>query len=307
MQISPNATPFILFYSLRPRAPQIIDFFRNFTVDVVGVGDVCSFAQMDVRKHGNPEWQAMTLGGNGDAPKPVHETTSKAKVNSYTKAEDGKTEMSLIHFTLTNPEWKPPHESGNFIAAFQGQAVRDAEALPTLLETEGSTSLEDNALFSSLNAIRAVGGMQSDLISGCLSGGAPAASFAPQGHGIMSSVHQGFTNGRSSIFAASHLPPSSGSFLMGGYGASTLNLLPPPNLRQDLRRLGLEYTATDMSLSVLYMHELHHRMTSFRRVNNPGPMGDQPRRASLSELDEDNVVTEQEHGQSNRLTTSTLA
>ena len=32
-----------------------MDFFRNFTVDVVGVGDVCSFAQMDVKRHGNPE------------------------------------------------------------------------------------------------------------------------------------------------------------------------------------------------------------------------------------------------------------
>ena len=44
--ISPIVTPFILFYSLRPKAPQIIDFFRNFTVDVIGVGDVCSFAQV---------------------------------------------------------------------------------------------------------------------------------------------------------------------------------------------------------------------------------------------------------------------
>ncbi len=44
--ISPVVTPFILFYALRPKAPQIIDFFRNFTVDVVGVGDVCSFAQV---------------------------------------------------------------------------------------------------------------------------------------------------------------------------------------------------------------------------------------------------------------------
>jgi autophagy-related protein 9 len=43
--ISPVVAPFILFYALRPKAPQIVDFFRNFTVDVIGVGDVCSFAQ----------------------------------------------------------------------------------------------------------------------------------------------------------------------------------------------------------------------------------------------------------------------
>lgn len=47
--ISPVVTPFILFYALRPKAPQIIDFFRNFTVDVVGVGDVCSFAQVMIK------------------------------------------------------------------------------------------------------------------------------------------------------------------------------------------------------------------------------------------------------------------
>ncbi len=79
------------------------------------------------------------------------------RVNNYTRAEDGKTEMSLIHFTLTNPEWKPPQESENFIAALHGHAVREAEALPTLIEAEGSGSLEDNALFASLNAIRSNG------------------------------------------------------------------------------------------------------------------------------------------------------
>ena len=78
-------------------------------------------------------------------------------MNNYTRAEDGKTEMSLIHFTLTNPEWKPPQESENFIAALHGHAVREAEALPTLMETDGATSLEDNALFASLNAVRATG------------------------------------------------------------------------------------------------------------------------------------------------------
>jgi hypothetical protein len=37
---------------------EIIDFYRNFTVSVLGVGDVCSFSLMDMRRHGNPAWQA---------------------------------------------------------------------------------------------------------------------------------------------------------------------------------------------------------------------------------------------------------
>lgn len=52
--ISPLVTPFILIFSLRRKSLEIIDFFRNFSVEVVGVGDTCSFAQMDIRQHGHP-------------------------------------------------------------------------------------------------------------------------------------------------------------------------------------------------------------------------------------------------------------
>jgi autophagy-related protein 9 len=38
---------------LRRKSLQIIDFLRNFTVEVQGVGDVCSFAQLDIQKHGD--------------------------------------------------------------------------------------------------------------------------------------------------------------------------------------------------------------------------------------------------------------
>lgn len=59
--LSPLITPLALYFYVRPRALDIVDFFRNFTVEVVGVGDVCSFAQMDVRRHGNPAWQAPVV------------------------------------------------------------------------------------------------------------------------------------------------------------------------------------------------------------------------------------------------------
>lgn len=53
--ISPIVTPILLCFSIRHKALDIVDFYRNFTVEVVGVGDVCSFAQLDVKKHGNPD------------------------------------------------------------------------------------------------------------------------------------------------------------------------------------------------------------------------------------------------------------
>ena len=57
--LSPIVTPFILLLCVRPRAASIVDFLRMFTVEVVGVGDICSFAQMDVRKHGNSKVGAV--------------------------------------------------------------------------------------------------------------------------------------------------------------------------------------------------------------------------------------------------------
>eukprot|EP00057_Strongylocentrotus_purpuratus_P009414 XP_011663888.1 PREDICTED: autophagy-related protein 9A [Strongylocentrotus purpuratus] len=103
--LSPIVTPYILIFKLRSRAVDIVDFYRNFSVDVIGVGDVCSFAQMDIRTHGNPKW--MT-GGNSEA-------------NQYNQAEDGKTELSLMHFTVTNPKWTPPQSSKCFISALKTQ------------------------------------------------------------------------------------------------------------------------------------------------------------------------------------------
>jgi autophagy-related protein 9 len=43
-------TPFVLFYSLPKASDQIIDFFREFTIHVDGLGYVCSFAEFDFKK-----------------------------------------------------------------------------------------------------------------------------------------------------------------------------------------------------------------------------------------------------------------
>ena len=46
-------TPFVLWYSLPTCAPAIVDFFREFSVHVDGLGYVCSFAVFDFQRHGN--------------------------------------------------------------------------------------------------------------------------------------------------------------------------------------------------------------------------------------------------------------
>lgn len=96
--ISPLVTPFILFFWLRPRALEIVDFYRNYTAEVAGVGDVCAFSMMNLRKNGNPAWRS---------PGPPSPETPTPKLPQVDQAEDGKIEMSLLSFSVRNPTWDP--------------------------------------------------------------------------------------------------------------------------------------------------------------------------------------------------------
>ncbi|XP_063837783.1 autophagy-related protein 9A [Ostrinia nubilalis] len=97
--LSPLLCPLVLL-SLRARALDIVDFYRNFTVSVLGIGDVCSFAQLDIRRHGHPDWAAPKKYGD------------KAKCNAqYDQGEGGKTELSLVAFSCRHPGWQPAEPS----------------------------------------------------------------------------------------------------------------------------------------------------------------------------------------------------
>ncbi|KAG8899850.1 autophagy protein atg9 [Tulasnella sp. 403] len=110
-------TPFVLWYSLPPCTPAIIDFFREFTVHVDGLGYVCSFAVFDFKRHGNV---------NFGAPTDVHDERLMSK--------EGKMEKSFLNFKVANPEWNPTDPSGSAylsrLADFQHQ--RDITGLARL-------------------------------------------------------------------------------------------------------------------------------------------------------------------------------
>ncbi|XP_076253766.1 autophagy-related protein 9 isoform X2 [Rhynchophorus ferrugineus] len=113
--LSPILTPYFLLRYVYPRTLDFVDFFRNFTISVVGVGDVCSFAQMDIRKHGDPDWQ------------PEESSAAMVTADQYSQAEDGKVELSLMHFTATNPEWEPPRELRDFVESVN-EEVKENDA-----------------------------------------------------------------------------------------------------------------------------------------------------------------------------------
>ncbi|XP_043514678.1 autophagy-related protein 9A isoform X2 [Frieseomelitta varia] len=277
--ISPLITPYILCFRMRQRALDIVDFFRNFTIEVTGVGDVCSFAQMDVRKHGNPTWQtdrAAKYDPNQYVADP--EKAQMPMSDQYTQAEDGKTELSLIHFTLTNPEWKPPSHAENFVAALR-ERVRK--------EVQSGIHGEINPLLASLSSLSSLGPGYNDIVSNIIRstmvnqpGGPTTSNFINQqpctSH--VSAAGDELLNVKSDILPHAvqrGLNKAEGpvhnekGFLYGlqqgisnqSLGASVF--VSSHEFSTDLS-VPVELIAADMSLSTLYLHELHHRQVRRR-------------------------------------------
>ncbi|GAA5982960.1 hypothetical protein JCM11641_006897 [Rhodosporidiobolus odoratus] len=93
-------TPLVLWYTLPNCAGEIVDFFREFTVHVDGLGYVCSFAVFDFKRHGDP---------NFGAPTPAREeevTQSQPRSKRY-RSTEGKMEKSFLNFAAHNPTWQP--------------------------------------------------------------------------------------------------------------------------------------------------------------------------------------------------------
>jgi Autophagy protein Apg9. len=208
---SPLVTPYILYFHLKPKSLEIVDFFRNFTVEVMGVGDVCSFAQMDVKKHGSPLWQ-MT------------ETPATTTSTKYDQAEGGKTELSLMHFTQTNPYWKPPtEEAQNFVSMVKNEAKR--EMVSTVYGDNA-----DNASFMSSYGVN---------INSMYTGHAGPSHATARPPPVQMNIS------RMEGPAAPCVPPNT----------NPLPNFPFGDISQEMSGMG----GNDMSISALYLHELHHR------------------------------------------------
>ncbi|KAK8858925.1 hypothetical protein IAR55_003156 [Kwoniella newhampshirensis] len=116
-------TPSILFFSLPPCAGAIIDFVREFSVHVDGVGYVCSFAVFDFRRHGdstsNPTANVangVANGHNTDLPRTPLSPNAilrSPRANRDWRANENKMEKSFLHFKATHPDWQPTDPSSS--------------------------------------------------------------------------------------------------------------------------------------------------------------------------------------------------
>lgn len=107
-------TPLILWFSLPNCAPGIVDFFREFTVHVDGLGYVCSFALFDFKRHGNIKvifslrliFQiGLQFFEKFGAPTEQSDERLQSK--------DGKMEKSFLAFKAAHPEWNPTDPTGS--------------------------------------------------------------------------------------------------------------------------------------------------------------------------------------------------
>ncbi|KDQ17911.1 hypothetical protein BOTBODRAFT_29217 [Botryobasidium botryosum FD-172 SS1] len=102
-------TPIVLWFSLSDCSPAIIDFFREFTVHVDGLGHVCSFAVFDFKRHGNVKFGAPAEG-----------------IEERLMSKEGKMEKSFLNFKAANPEWTPTDPSGSmYLSRLNTEYQRD--------------------------------------------------------------------------------------------------------------------------------------------------------------------------------------
>lgn len=103
-------TPIILTTSLTTSAPDIIDFFREFTVHIDTLGYVCSFAVFDFKRHGNIKFGAPSFG---EQKNDEERRNGGWQEDERLQSKDGKMEKSFLAFKAAHPEWTPTDPTGS--------------------------------------------------------------------------------------------------------------------------------------------------------------------------------------------------
>ncbi|KAI9399041.1 hypothetical protein POPTR_002G039900v4 [Populus trichocarpa] len=107
-------TPFLLLFVVPKHVDGILQFIADFTVDVEGVGHVCSFSTFNFQKHGNSNYGS-----------PYNMLRSQ-------RSCQGKMEKSFLSFQSSYPSWEPNIHGKQFLLnlrtfrdqKLQGQGVR---------------------------------------------------------------------------------------------------------------------------------------------------------------------------------------
>jgi autophagy-related protein 9 len=113
--VSVITTPFVLLVTLPKCTDQLVEFFREFSVHVDGIGYVCSFALFDFQRHGNNKYGGASGGGT----------------NKRQHTRQGKMEKSFISFVSNNPNWTPHEDGSLYLSKMQDFEVSMSRQIPT--------------------------------------------------------------------------------------------------------------------------------------------------------------------------------
>ncbi|CAG0917091.1 unnamed protein product [Notodromas monacha] len=272
--LSPLVTPFILFFIIRPQSQVVVDFLRNFTVDIVGVGDVCSFAQMDVKRHGSPTWK-VGESEEGDHDDEAEDRPGRAGKNDpLVQAENGKTELSLVHFSLTNPDWRPSKDANLYLTKLQRHAQREAmESLRTADLSTFNHSLDtvSQIPFGNGMSVMGAGSVYRPGSAAVRSRQGPLRGAVANLEGSIDEDLSKGTSGHQSFGLGDSLMGTSRGVPFFGVGsvhqtnaeamAASRMMATSSAVQQDPATVDriVEFNVTNMSFSAVYLHEMHRR------------------------------------------------
>lgn len=80
------------------------------------------FPDLDPGAHSHPA--CLSLG----VPSLQWLSEGQTEASLSQRAEDGKTELSLMRFSLAHPQWQPPGHSSKFLGHLRGRVQQDAAA-----------------------------------------------------------------------------------------------------------------------------------------------------------------------------------
>lgn len=128
--------PFILYHSLPKNAEELVEFFREFSVQVDGLGYVCSFALFDFERHGDKRLlEQFEEEGDENA---LAQRRLQPIEDSFLQSKNGKMEKSILNFRVNNPRWIPDANTNRFIDNLSGFLDKGAAHLAESLQTKKS-------------------------------------------------------------------------------------------------------------------------------------------------------------------------
>lgn len=159
-------TPFILIFSLPSSALDVVDFFRDCTVEVPGVGFVCSFSAFTDLQKPPTDLAKSGLG-----------LPSKEMTTNY-----GKMEKSMLTFKANNPTWTPPTQGEEMFGELS--QFMSAEAPNT--ENPNSYLFNSSPLLS--QSMNMLASPMSSMFGGLA--GQPAGAPDPKALAFLHRIHQ---------------------------------------------------------------------------------------------------------------------